>query len=244
MKFLFTERETRKDRYFLYNYNGQNFRLVKIKSCKLPGFEQINKDSDYDVNSIESIRASLSRTKRNIRELALSNNFEYFCTITINSLKSDRYNLDVVQKNLKKILKKIKRKNSDFAYLIITEKHKDGAFHFHGLIKGITDLYENEHHYLSSQIFSHELGYNSFSPIKSYEKCCNYITKYITKDCIKNTHNQVYISSRGLKKADKTEILPLNFKPTYSNDYISLLDFDITKLTQDDLLNFMKIEQI
>ena len=71
-------------------------------------------------------------------------------------------------------------------------------------------------------------------PINNYIACCNYIMKYITKDCVRNEHNQIYISSRGLKKAFREELMPfdiekLNFKrgqnfALYENDYCKYLD--------------------
>lgn len=245
MHFIFNKNQVYNTRFFLYNYNDNNFRIVKIKSCRNSGFEEINKkDTFIDVNSDEVQRCSISRTKRNIRELALCNNFEYFATFTINSEMCDRYTLDIVQDKLKKILHKIKRKNKDFAFLIITEKHKDGAFHFHGLIKGISDLYTNNNGYLSSKIFNNELGFNSFSKIKDYTKCCNYITKYITKDCIKNSHNQIYISSRGLKKATKEEFSNIDFIPSFTNEYVSIKDFTLDSLSKSELLYFINLKQV
>lgn len=244
MKFIYSNNQVYSTRFFLYNYNGNNFRIVKIKSCKNSGFEEIKKKNTFiDVNSEEIKRQSLSRTKRNIRELALCNNFEYFATFTVNSEKCDRYTLNNVQDKIKKILHKIKRKNKDFAFLIITEKHKDGAFHFHGLIKSIDDLYINENGYYCSKIFSDELGFNSFSKIKDYTKCCNYITKYITKDCIKNSHNQIYISSRGLKKAVKEEFTNIDFIPSYTNEYVSIKDFTIDNLTNDEKIYFLSLKE-
>lgn len=243
MKFIYNQQDVCSTRFFLYNYNGNNFRIVKIKSCRNSGFEEIKKkDSFIDVNSEEVKRCSLSRTKRNIRELALCNDFEYFATFTVNSEKCDRYVLNDVQDKIKKVLHKIKRKNKDFAFLIITEKHKDGAFHFHGLIKGISDLYVNNNGYLSSKIFDNELGFNSFSKIKDYTKCCNYITKYITKDCIKNSHNQIYISSRGLKKATKEEFNHIEFTPSFTNEYVAIKDFTVDSLSKDELLYFINLK--
>lgn len=244
MKFLYTKQNVYTTRFFLYNYNGNNFRIVKIKACRNSGFEELNKKNTFiDVNSDEVQRCSLSRTKRNIRELALCNDFEYFATFTVNSEKCDRYTLNDVQDKIKKILHKIKRKNKDFAFLIITEKHKDGAFHFHGLIKGINDLYLNDNGYYSSYIFSNELGFNSFSKILDYTKCCNYITKYITKDCIKNSHNQIYISSRGLKKATKEEFQNIDFIPTFTNEYVSIKDFTLNSLSKSELLYFINLKK-
>ena len=244
MNFLYNNNQVYSTRFFLYNYNDNDFRIVKIKSCRNSGFEELKKNEGFiDVNSEEVKRVSLSRTKKNIKELALCNNFQYFCTFTVNSLKSDRYTLDTVQSDLKKILKKIKRKNKDFAYLLITEKHKDGAFHFHGLVKNIYDLYTNENGYLSSEIFTNELGFNSFSKIKDYTKCCNYITKYITKDCIKNSHNQIYISSRGLKKASREEFNFIDFKPSFTNDYVEIKDFQLSSLLNEEKLYFMSLKE-
>lgn len=183
----------------------------------------------------------MSRTKRNIRELSLCNDFSHFATLTINSELADRYSLDICQDKLKKTLKKIKRNNKDFRYLFITEKHKDGAFHFHGFIGGLSqDLFLiNKNGYLSIPIFDETLGFNSFSPIKDYTKVCNYITKYITKDCIKNSHNQIYISSRGLKKASKEEFDFIDFSPSFTNDYCSILDLQLDKADSSVLISII-----
>ena len=244
MNLIFNKNQVYSTRFFLYNYNDNNFRIVKVKSCRNSGFEEIKKKNNFvDVNSEEVQKSSLSRTKRNIRELALCNDFEYFATFTVNSEKCDRYVLNDVQDKLKKVLHKIKRNNKDFAFLIITEKHKDGAFHFHGLIKGISDLYVNNNGYLSSMIFDNELGFNSFSKIKDYTKCCNYILKYITKDCIKNSHNQIYISSRGLKKATREEFTNIDFTPTFTNDFVEIKDFTVDSLSKDELLYFMNLKK-
>lgn len=87
------------------------------------------------------------------------------------------------------------------------------------------------------------LGFNSFSQIKSIEKVANYILKYITKDCVKNSKNQVYISSRGLKKAERTELntnIKNDIKFNYSNDFVDIIDFDLEKAHRDFLLKIMQ----
>lgn len=236
MKFIFNKNDVYKTRFFVYTYNNNDLRIVKVKSCKLPDFEEQKKLGTFDYNSEEVSRCSLSRTRRNIREIALCNEFDYFATLTVDSQFGDRYSLEDCQNKLKKILKKIKRKNKDFRYIFITEKHKDSAFHFHGLCSEFDDLYTNDNGYLSSYILSNELGFNSFSKIKDYTKCCNYITKYITKDCIKNSHNQVYISSRGLKKASREEFEFLDFEPTFTNDFCEIKDIQLSELTQEERL--------
>lgn len=112
-------------------------------------------------------------------------------------------------------------------------------FIFTGLCNDTLDFYINDNNYLSSRDFD-ELGFNSFSKIESLEKVSNYILKYITKDCVKNSKGTVYISSRGLKKATVTELsndLDINFD--YTNDYCSIKDFNVNNLSRDELLNIM-----
>ena len=177
-----------------------DFALSVKKMYYFLGYEEVNKKQKNNTTDSEELqRISLSRTKRNIKEIALCNSFTHFATLTINSTFCDRFHLQSCQDKLKYIIKeRIRRKNKDFAYIFITEKHKNGAFHFHGLIKNLTDLYINENGFLSHKAFD-EIGFNSFLEINtennnSYDKVCSYITKYITKDCVKNENNHIYIS--------------------------------------------------
>lgn len=127
-------------KYFMYQYNDTNFRILKQKYCRERGFELIEKAKKIIKTDKEELqRVSLSRSKRFIREISLSNDFDYFVTLTVNKEMCDRYDVDVCQQHLKDILHNYqricKRQNKDFKYILITERHKDGAFHFHGLMK-------------------------------------------------------------------------------------------------------------
>lgn len=195
------------------------FELLNRTFKNKNGYEEINRKSQHiDKEDVE--RISIARSRRNIREIALSNNFEFFVTLTLNSSSCDKFSLSSCQEKLRKTLKAYKRKNKDFAYLLITEKHKDGAFHFHGLMKGInnSDLIEFKEgsgyqipykilDYIRNGLpiyklnyFDDKLGYCTLSKIHDYAKCCNYICKYITKDCIKNeARDCLYIFQRSKK---------------------------------------------
>ena len=164
MKKIFTKNDVYNSHCYLIQYNDDYFKIVLNKYQREKGFEEIHKKLTTIDNSTEYERQSLSRTKRNIKELALCNDFQYFATITVNSSVYDRYNLQVCEDKLHKLCEKLKRKRKDFKYVFICEKHKDGAFHFHGLVKNL-DLYTNDNGYYSNLIFD-ELGFNSFSKIK------------------------------------------------------------------------------
>lgn len=242
-KFIKSSSQIRSPKTYLYQYNDTNFKLVYLNSVKERGWEEEKKSTQLSfiakTDSEEIQRISLCRTRTNIKEIALCNNFEFFATLTINSKNADRFSLQECQDLLKKKLKKLKRKNSNFAYIFITEKHKNGAFHFHGLIKGVDDFYINSNGYLSHSIFD-EIGYNSFSKINDYTKTCNYILKYITKDCIKNENNQIYICSRGLKRATKFEITSnIEIQWKYENEFCKIFDFRLDELDKNFLIDLM-----
>lgn len=228
----------------LYQYSYNRYKLVLIKYKREKGYEELDKKDNllYKEDNSNSEESSLSRTKRNIKEIALCNDFDYFATFTLSSKSCDRFSLQAVQELMHKSFKAYKRKYKDFRYIFITEKHKDGAFHFHGLVKGLKDLYTNDNGYLSSYFFN-KLGFNSFSKIKDYERTCNYICKYITKDCIKNENNQVYFRSKGLKKAS-ISVLDLDESQInwdWENDFVKVLNIDLQKNYKDKMVDIFNI---
>lgn len=114
---------------YFYQYDDNNFRIVLNKS-----FDGINKPiiTENEEKNNNSLISAISRSRRMIREYSMCNDFKYFFTATVNSAVCNRYSLDVTQDKIRYIIKEfIKRKNKDFKYIFITEKHKDGAFHFH-----------------------------------------------------------------------------------------------------------------
>lgn len=227
--------------YRFYQYTNNLCRIVISKSDYIPS-KEIKDDVIKQTDNYLSEISSISRSKRMIREIALCNDFKYFFTCTVNSNLCDRYSLSECQERIRKIMKSIKRKYHEFIYLFITECHRDGAYHFHGLCSDIP-LYTNTNGYLSSIDFD-KLGFNSFSIIQSKEKVSNYITKYITKNCVRNESGSVYFCSRGLKHASSYDIAPFNLDKNilsfWENDYIKVCDIDVTSLNKTQLLYLMR----
>lgn len=187
----------------------------------------------------EKERISLSRSKSTIKELCLSNDFEYFITLTVSS-KFDYYNrfdLENCVHSLKRLMKAYKRKSPEFKFIYIIEQHKNGAYHFHGMCKGMIekDIYKNKEGFYSSHFFDN-LGRNSFDRIKDYNACCSYITKYITKKCCRTENHQIYFCSRRLKRADEELMIDKDLREIFDNvfqsEYCQKKDFDITRLSE------------
>lgn len=208
------------EQYEVVNYNGiyKEYIVIKNASCGRKSNNLKLVDTSTDIEEVE--RISKSRIRQKIKELALCNDFEYFFTQT---LKDNRYDLENFKKNIQAKFKAYKRKNKDFIFLIIYEKHKDGAFHLHGLVGGLgNDLHINDNGYYSLSFFE-ELGYNSLSAIKDKLKVSHYITKYLSKDPVKTDSNVSYFHSRGLKFAKRFYIDDLDtsfLKKSFENDYI------------------------
>ena len=242
-----------RDNYVLYNYDGKNYRFVRNVS-RDSGWELLDKFKDnwnYSISDKDKVlKSTISRAKRNVREVALCNDFNYFVTLTIAD-KDVRYDVDYCFSELRKILKQIKRKYNDFIYLFICEKHKDGAYHFHGLVNNVYNFYVNDNGYISCYYFDN-LGFNSFLKIThdndSKQKISNYITKYITKDFVSASSGTSYIVARGVKRPIKekfTKVANLdNFlkdRFTYENNYCKIYDFNIDNLSKEEKVELINL---
>lgn len=212
-----------RDKFIERDFNGNLKEYTLLKFCRKPGFEEVNKPKRKIFSPSLSLDKSLSRSKRNIRDIALCNNFEYFFTQTVSSsAPCNREDLEDVVRLLKKSFKAYQRINKDFKYVIIYERHKDGkGVHLHGLLKGLgNDLYINKNGYLSLKRLEN-IGFNSLSKIKDVIKCSNYITKYITKNMCRTANNQVYFCSRGLirSKVSNIDFDVDKYELVYYNEY-------------------------
>lgn len=101
---------------YLYSYGDSSYyRLVLPKTNNRKCFtlseiaNELNEEGHINSFSSEIDRVSLSRTKRNIREICLSNDFEYFVTFTVDSKNADRFSLDDCQSLIRKRLHSYKK---------------------------------------------------------------------------------------------------------------------------------------
>lgn len=218
--------------------------------------------SDKEFNIIEDRitspeelkRISRSRAFSRIKKLALSNDFTYFGTITISSVNSDRFNLIECQEKIKKYLKYLndfnyQKKIPKFKYLIITEKHKNGAFHFHGLFTqefGV-HLTINDNGYDHCEYLLENSGFNSFSRIKDKTAVSYYCLKYLTKNPVQSEFGYYYFASNKLNKPEVQEFYSgLDFtycfppEKVFSNEYVTKVEFNLKDLNQEQKLYLME----
>lgn len=215
--------------------------MYKLTYCKMhiknSGFEDDKKIKfKRDVND-KKLENNISRARTRIFEYAICNDFEYFVTLTLDGSKLDRYDLGEYIKKLGQFIRDYRKKhNSDIQYLLIPEKHTDGAWHMHGLLKGIPKehLTINKYGYKDWEEYSKRFGYISIDDIRSQIAVSKYITKYISKSIdngggVTQKESKLYYCSRGLKRPIKIDEGTLNSYQLnniyfeFENDYVKSL---------------------
>lgn len=198
-----------------------------------PFTEKIEKLEEFESAEIElqrkahSERVSLTRSKNKIHDLARSETWEYFVTLTYDNDKVDRYDYNECLKKCRVWLNNQRRSYShDLAYIFVPEKHKDGAYHFHGLIanvgnmkfvdsgrvaigkNAVTRTDKNKSYPTIYNLGGWRFGWSTATKVKDSFKATNYITKYVTKDIcadLKGKHR--YIASKNLHEPIELELL-------------------------------------
>lgn len=206
-----------------------------IDTGKIEPLQTKNKIENQDREQYLKHKAmdNIVKTREKVYDIARANIWNYFITLTFNDRVVDRYNYSDCVKKVTKFLDNFKQRNKatcpNFRYLIIHEKHDDGAYHFHGLIYldkpiGLTlALYPMIHrlggkpiYKKSKQVFNwgtYTSGYSTVTEIQNLEATCKYILKYITKDIDKS-----YIKGRRRFMYSSNCAKPIVMEHTTSDD--------------------------
>lgn len=84
-----------------------------------------------DAKKSYNVGRSRRRAKERVRDIAMSNDFKWFVTLTLDPAKIDRYDMTAITKKLNTWLANAVRRQG-LKYVLVPEHHKDGAIHFHG----------------------------------------------------------------------------------------------------------------
>jgi hypothetical protein len=158
------------------------------------------------------LERSIRRSKKEITKIVLANPFGIFAHFTTDPKKLNRYDDNLVKSKFKNWVDTERRKGK-FEYLIIPERHKDGALHFHALIcefPGSMSAKRRDNGTLiidgkNRQLYnfdSYKLGWSeaNFFPAEESMAIALYVKKYITKDVDQVFGKRRYWASRGLIK--------------------------------------------
>lgn len=184
---------------------------------------------------LRAMAVSRARARAAVRDIALCNHFTHFLTWTLGAALIDRYDVDEVKRRVTSALKNLGFRKG-FRYVIVPEFHKDGAIHFHGLCtlgsvqllpacnpRTGQPLYTDR----GQPIFNMQdwtLGFSTCIRIdENYERTCNYIVKYLSKDSQK-IFGKWYLASRGLIKRPDIALIDsgmdyADFREEYPESY-------------------------
>ena len=184
-----------------------------------------------------SAYVSQTRSKQAVFEIARSDTWEWFVTLTFDRKKIDSSNYDLLVKKLGKWFNNIKsRKAPNLLYCIVPELHKDGIhFHFHGFMKNCEGLNMKfsgvvQDGYKVFNILDFPYGFTTATQINDSTKAVSYISKYMTKELqnrIKGKRR--YLASKNCKRA---EIFKGYIPPEELEQFIFSISKDIKHMSQ------------
>lgn len=146
---------------------------------------------------------SYNRTKNKIYEYSRCVKWEKFITLTFNEQKVDRYNFDECSRIARQWLHNQRKNAPELQYLLVPELHKDGAFHFHGLLANTGKMKFKDSGKRTKDkrvVYNMSAWSNGFTTavdVYNTHGVSKYIGKYITKELCGLTKgkNRYYVSS-------------------------------------------------
>ena len=111
-----------------------------------------------------------------IYDIAKSNEWEWFFTLTFNPEKVDSFNYANVTDKLSQWLKNMRKKCPDMMYLVVPEQHESGRWHFHGLFSHVENMrfVDSEKRDKKGRIIynvgSYRLGFSTATQIEDVKK--------------------------------------------------------------------------
>lgn len=216
-----------------YNVRAKEFldgtvQLSCYKNCRERDFP-VSTAPVRDGSSVQRKKIDNSKRARNmVYDIARSNTWDWFLTITFDGQKVDRYDFDAVVASLGAFTKALRRAGCQ--WLFVPEQHRDGAWHFHGLISGDLPVIRAVHPQSGRPLFDrkgneiynaciYKLGFSTVTRIKNQARVATYITKYISKSDDVPAGRKRYWASRGLARPDVS--------------YYWMFDHDVEKCTSN-----------
>lgn len=151
---------------------------------------------------------SMRRARAKLRRLALANEFEWFVTLTLSPDEVDRYDAAAIMKKVNRWLDNMVRRKG-LRYVLVPERHKDGAFHFHGFFagEGLEAVPSGHSDSQGHPIFNlPQWGYGFTAAIRlygTYSQAVGYVTKYIGKQDGERPMGRWYYSGGNLMEPQR-----------------------------------------
>lgn len=188
----------------------------------------------------ENLERSIRRTQAEIADIIECNSFELFGTFTFSAEKvKDRYDDKEIYGVMSAWLSNQRRNSPEMRYLLVPERHKDNALHFHALLGSYGGfLSDSGKKWQGVPIFNlpaFKYGFTNFTAIRDKSKTANYCRKYITKELMQEKNRRRYWASKNLQRPLRIDNLdfkditkyPIDIKngTEYENEHVQTTIF-------------------
>ena len=207
---------------------------------------------------------SVRRSRARVFELAACNKWEWFCTFTQDGAKRARFDLPEFRKDLAQLVRNINRDRAEkVKYLLIPERHKNGAWHMHGLLSGLKpgadlrafELSETLPYRIREQIekgkpvfdwyrYRRAFGFFTCTAIGNKTAVAKYITKYITKDLDgagREDGGHLFFASQGLQGREivlhHADGAPPVNEWDFENRFVRVKEYDLSALSNSRIVD-------
>lgn len=161
--------------------------------------------------SDSDIYHSLNRTKNKIYTYARCIKWDWFVTFTFSQEKVDRYDYDECSRLVRRWLNNQRVNAPDLRYLVVPEQHKDGAWHFHGLLANTGKMKFSDSGKRDKKgkviynMSKWSKGFSTATAVTDVFKVSKYIGKYITKELCEITKGkQRYFVSQNMPDPEES----------------------------------------
>ena len=203
---------------------------------------EITEQPEHDGQSVK--RKEIDGKKRAVQrvyDLARSNNFEWFITLTLSPDVVNRYDYEACADCIKKFTKWLGVRGGK--WVMVAENHKDGAYHFHGLVTGnlcpvlainphTGELMKDKRGRQIYNIGVYPYGFSNATRIDDAGKVSNYVSKYINKCHGVPKGKKRYWASRNLQepKIEYTDMTVTEYGEIFnSSDWSKVIESDYGK---------------
>lgn len=196
------------------------------------------KDAVKDGSSVERGEVfNRKQAMQRVYDLARSNNWDWFLTMTFDGSTVDRYSYDDCVNALKRWTDIMYHQGNK--WLIVPEQHKDGAYHFHGLVSGRLKLTPGINPYTGKEILdksgrpvynvtNYRYGFTTVTSVSDSKKASGYLSKYLSKSLQVPKGKKRYWASKSLQRPaveylvlTREEFKALTIHAIYSKDIIT-----------------------
>ena len=189
--------------------------------------------------AMQSVRDdNLKRVKERIFDICALNPFTHFVTWTLDASKIDRYDVNVIRPKILKTLNNLHERQG-MEYIVVPERHRDGAVHFHGLVYGDGLRYVDSGHvdaggHTIYNMPQWRFGYST--AIRLYGdsmRVASYMTKYVTKDLSK-IFGKFYFASRSIGRSVPVEYSIIDYDAINVREYRNVYGYKYLVYNFDD----------